>query len=100
MKNKVHILEKEGYVFNFFDEIKNKITGIDHNFLNDYNIVNISGKILYVEGHQGLTIITSSQLAFKIKKGRVVIDGENFVLNELTDNTILLYGKINKVEIF
>ena len=90
----------EGYVFNFFNEIKNKASSIDNNFLNDYNIINISGKLLYVEGHLGVTIISDSQIAFKVKKGRVVVDGEGLFLCELTDNTLTVQGKINKMEIF
>lgn len=89
----------EGYVFNFFDEIKSKVN-LDHNLLNDYNIINISGKLLYVEGHQGVTIITKEMVAFKIKKGRVVVEGQDIILNELTENTLLLQGKIIKMEIF
>lgn len=86
-------------MFNFFDEIKNKVN-LDHNLLNDYNIINISGKLLYVEGHQGVTIITKEMVAFKIKKGRVVVEGQDIILNELTENTLLLQGKITKMEIF
>ena len=89
----------EGYVFNFFDEIKSKVN-LDHNLLNDYNIINISGKLLYVEGHQGVTIITKEMVAFKVKKGRVVVEGHDMILNELTENTLLLQGKITKMEIF
>ncbi len=89
----------EGYVFNFFDEIKSKVN-LDHNLLNDYNIINISGKLLYVEGHQGVTIITKEMVAFKVKKGRVVVEGQDMILNELTENTLLLQGKIIKMEIF
>lgn len=90
----------EGYVFNFFDEIKNKAVGIDNNLLNDFNIINLSNKLLYVEGHQGVTIINSEMIAFKVKKGRVVIEGEGLFLCELTDNTLTLQGKINKMEMF
>lgn len=86
-------------MFNFFDEIKSKVN-LDHNLLNDYNIINISGKLLYVEGHQGVTIITKEMVAFKVKKGRVVVEGHDMILNELTENTLLLQGKITKMEIF
>lgn len=87
-------------MFNFFNEIKNKASGIDYNLLNEYNIINLSGKLLYVEGHQGVTIISSDMVAFKIKKGRVVVEGKDLVLSELTSNTLLLQGVIIKVEIF
>lgn len=87
-------------MFNFFDEIKSKIGNCDYNLYNDYNLVNISGKLLYAEGHQGLTILSSDMIAFKIKKGRVVVEGEGLILKELTDNTLLIQGKIIKTEIF
>ena len=87
-------------MFNFFDEIKNKAGSIDGDLYNDFNIVNISGRLLYVEGHLGLTILSSTTIAFKIKKGRVVVDGENLFLRELTYNTLLIQGKIQKTEMF
>ena len=93
-------LKVEGYVFNFFDEIKNKAVGVDNNLLNDFNIINLSGKLLYVEGHQGVTVINQDMIVFKVKRGRVVIEGEGLFLCELTDNTLTLQGKINKMEIF
>ena len=87
-------------MFNFFNEIKNKAVNIDHNLLREYNIINLSSKILYVEGHLGVTIITKEMVAFKVKRGRVEVSGEDLFLNELTDNTLLLQGKISKMEIF
>ena len=84
-------------MFNFFDEIKKKSDG---SMLNDFNLVNISGKILYVEGHLGLTVMTAESIAFKIKGGRIVIEGENLFLSELSENTMLIKGKIIKMEQF
>lgn len=86
-------------MFNFFDEIKHK-TAHYKDMLHDFNIVNISGRLLYVEGHAGLTVLTSDMIAFKINKGRVVVEGEDMILSELTSNTILIEGKIIKTEIF
>lgn len=86
-------------MFNFFDEIKNKFVG-NGDILTDFNIINMSGKILYIEGHCGVVTINSNLVIIKIKKGRVVIDGENFVLKELSENTLLLQGKIIKMEMF
>ena len=93
-------LKVEGYVFNFFNEIKNKAVGIDYNLLNDFNIINLSGKLLYVEGHQGITILNQEMIAFKVKRGRVVVEGKGLFLCELTDNTLTIQGQISKMEIF
>ena len=84
-------------MFNFFDEIKKKAEGVN---LKEFNLVNLSGNILYVEGHNGLTVITPQMIAFKIKNGRVVVEGESLFLSELTDNTMIIKGKIVKTEQF
>ena len=86
-------------MFNFFKEISEKID-LDHDLINEFNIVNMSGKALYVEGHKGVTLISSETVAFKIKRGRVVVEGDKLTLKELSQNTILLQGKIKKMEIF
>lgn len=86
-------------MFNFFDEIK-KRAYINEEFFSDFNIVNMSGKLVYIEGHLGLTVLSPQTIVFKVKKGRVVIDGENMILAELTDNTMLVQGKITKTEFF
>lgn len=85
-------------MFNFFDEIKKRIN--DTNFTSEFNIINMSGKIAYVEGHLGLLTINPQMISFKIKNGRVVIEGDDLMLCELTENTILIKGKVKKVEIF
>ena len=86
-------------MFNFFDEIKKKASHCK-DILNEFNIINISSRLLYVEGHMGLTVLTHDQIAFKIKKGRVVVEGNNLILKELTSNTLLIEGNIVKTEIF
>lgn len=86
-------------MFNFFNELKAKAGGKDELFC-EFNLVNMSGHLIYVEGHLGLTILSPTMIAFKIKKGRIVIEGENLILSELTDNTMLIQGKIVKMEQF
>ena len=86
-------------MFNFFDEIKQKANRCK-DLIHDYNLVNISGRLLYVEGHMGLTVLTEEMIAFKVNKGRVVVEGESMILAELTSNTMLIEGKIFKTEIF
>lgn len=85
-------------VFNFFDEIRKKSP--DAELLNSFNLVNISGGLLYVEGHYGVTVLTSEMVAFKVKKGRIVVEGENLKLLELSENTMIIQGKIVKTELF
>lgn len=85
-------------MFNFFGELKNNVK--DLNKLENFNIINISNKILYAEGHKGLVTLSKDVIAFKIKGGRIVIEGSDMFLMELTENTIKISGNIKKVESF
>ena len=58
-------------MFNFFDEIKKKGNG---ELFKGFNIVNISGKMLYVEGHLGLMVINNNEICFKVKSGRILVE--------------------------
>ena len=86
-------------MFNFFDELKSRAK-FDDDLLSQYNMVNISGKLLYIEGHKGVTTISSTSVEFYIKRGKVKVEGENLFLIEMTQNTLLLRGEIKKVENF
>jgi len=85
-------------VFNFFDEIKKKFK-LENNVLDEFNIINLSGKALYIEGHNGLLKLSKEKISFKIKKKIIDVEGENMILKELTYNTILIQGDIKKTEI-
>lgn len=87
-------------MFNFFDEIKKNVSKIDNSVLGSYTLVNISGKILYVEGHLGLTTLSKEVIVFKVKGGRIVCEGKDLVLDELSENTLKIVGQISKVEAF
>ncbi len=87
-------------MFNFFEEIKGQLRRVDKNLLSSYNMVNLSGTILYVEGHLGLTVLSPTVISFKIKKGRVEVEGENLFLSELSSNTLKIEGQIKRVEEF
>lgn len=87
-------------MFNFFGEVKESLKNSKDLNLSSYNIINISGKILYVEGHCGLVTLSKEIIAFKINGGRVVVEGEDMLLQELTENTLKISGKIKKVESF
>ncbi len=86
-------------MFNFFEEIKKSISKIEPQILSSYNMINISGRILYVEGHLGLTLLSKETITFKVKKGRAIVEGEDLTLAELTDSTIKITGIIKKVEV-
>ncbi|MBQ2713431.1 MAG: YabP/YqfC family sporulation protein [Clostridia bacterium] len=86
-------------IFNFFSELKEKC-GIKLEQITPYNIVNIGGQIVYIEGHKGLLKLSSETISLKLKSGLVEVKGNNMFLKELSENTILIQGKIYKIEVF
>lgn len=85
-------------MFNFLSEIKENLKGSKNLDLSSFNIINISGKMLYVEGHLGLVTLSKEVISFKVKKGVVLVEGKDMVLSELSENTIKIVGTIKKVE--
>ncbi len=83
-------------MFNFFKEIMGKV---DADVLpNSFNIVNVAGRLLYLEGHLGLQELSKELVVLKIKGGCVHICGQQLSLAELSENTVKIAGKICKVE--
>ncbi len=86
-------------MFNFFNELKKSLSHYQQQTITNYHLVNVSGKMLYVEGHLGLTILSKEMIAFKVKGGRVTVEGANLILSELTENTMKIVGDIKKTEV-
>ncbi len=83
-------------MFNFFVEIKSGLGEIQKK----YNIVNVSGKLVYIEGHKGLSILSKELICLKIKKGNIKIEGQNLILKEIYDECAKITGIIEKIEVF
>lgn len=85
-------------MFNFFDEIKNKVKTTKEDFFDNFNIVNLSGKIVYVEGHMGLVLLSKEKIIFKVKRGQVSVEGKDLKMPEISENTLLISGQVERVE--
>lgn len=86
-------------MFNFFSELKTKCN-LQTKFGATYNIINIDGQIVYVEGHKGILTLSSEKISCKLKTGFFVITGTSMFIKELTPDTVLVQGKIQKIEVF
>lgn len=84
-------------MFNFFEQIKNELM-LETSMFDSYNLINMSNKIVYVEGHRGVFLISEDCISFKIKKGVILVYGENLVLKKITKTTLTIQGNIKKVE--
>lgn len=85
-------------MFNFLNEIKENLKNPENYGFESFNIINISGKILYAEGHLGLITLSKEIVSFKVKKSVIMVEGKGLILSELNENTIKICGEIKKVE--
>jgi len=85
-------------MFNFFGEVKEKIKNPNKFKFDAFNVINISGHMIYAEGHTGLVGLSKEQISFKVKGGIIVVQGSDMFLEELSENTIKICGNIKKVE--
>jgi len=86
-------------MFNYFSELK-KHFKIPDKFFNSYNIVNVSGNLVYIEGQKGLLTLRDDVVSFKLKTGVVEIKGMGLKLRDLGPDTVAVQGKIYKIEVF
>ncbi|MBO5884999.1 MAG: YabP/YqfC family sporulation protein [Clostridia bacterium] len=84
-------------MFNFFNEIISDY-GLENNLLNSFNIINMSNKIVYIEGQKGLFSISSTKISILVKNLKINILGENLVVKKITETTITVMGKIKQIE--
>ena len=85
-------------MFNFFNELKSNIKSVKDEAFKNYNLINVSGNLLYVEGHMGLVSLSKENISFRVRGATIVVDGEDMRLLEMTENTLKIIGKIKKVE--
>ena len=84
-------------MFNFFSELVADF-GIEVDKANSFNIVNMSNKLVYIEGQKGVVKIGSESMSIRVKGGVVVVFGQNLKLKKITGTTVCIVGKIEGIE--
>lgn len=83
-------------MINLINEIVEKIKVNSY----DYQIVNISGKAVYIYNHLGIVVFSDTQMVFKLKgKKTLMIFGEELSLIEMDKTSVLVSGIIVKTEV-
>jgi sporulation protein YqfC len=80
----------------FLDELY-KITGLPFpETFNDYKLVNVAGKTIYVQNYLKLISYNKEKIVLKVKNNELNIDGKNLTISELSNKNILVKGYIFK----
>lgn len=84
-------------MFNFFNELTNSLN-LEFDAVGSFNLVNISNKVVYVEGQKQILKISSEQIIIKVKNGEISITGQDLVIKRITNTTLIIIGKIKQIE--
>ena len=84
-------------MFNFFNELALEY-GATIGDWNNFNLVNISNKLVYVEGQKGVIKISTECMTFRVKKSIISVFGQNLIIKRITDTTLVIQGEIKQIE--
>lgn len=84
-------------MFNFFEEMATMF-GINLGKYDSFNLVNISNKLMYVEGQKGIIKITPDCITFRVKNGVISVFGQNLTIKRIAENVLVIQGEIKQVE--
>jgi len=63
-----------------------------------YEYVNLSGKVIYVQGYGDILNFDDTHIILKLKDGELHIKGQNLNIRDLNPHSILIEGRILIVE--
>ena len=63
----------------------------------NYRLVNLGGKMLYVEGIKSVVSLGSDEMQFQLKKGLLKVLGEGLSINYLDKTTCTIQGDITSM---
>ncbi|MCL2861235.1 MAG: YabP/YqfC family sporulation protein [Firmicutes bacterium] len=82
----------------FFSEVA-KTMGLDSlRIASGYQVINYNGEAAYVEGFVQVLSIDNNEIVLKLKKGKIVISGENLSVASLETGAIIVKGNIKEVK--
>lgn len=84
-------------MFNFFSEIKKELKL--PTFEGGYNLVNVDGRVVYVEGHRGLVSLADEKVMFKVKDKIITVTGKELKLKILSSVTLSITGEIESINL-
>ena len=64
---------------------------------NGYNVINFGGRYCYVEGVGRVVGIDESVVTLKVKGAEITISGENLMIEELDEGTVIIKGRIGGI---
>ncbi len=84
---------------NFFDEICES-AGLEASTIKgNYKLAMLGFNAVYIEGHKGLIVFSTTEMSFKVKNGTLKIIGEKLELRNFSKEAAEIKGKIKNIEL-
>ncbi len=65
-----------------------------------YQVVNLSGKAVYIYNHLGIVVFSPEQMVFKVKERKtLLINGIDLSIIEMDSSSAVIGGTINSIEV-
>ncbi len=64
-----------------------------------YKLTLLNGKELLIEGHKGVLEYLENSLTVRIRGGKLSVQGESVIIDEINEEELLVKGKIDKIEV-
>ena len=78
-------------MFDFFCELFGELDKKSYRFQVD------NGKKIVIQGYKNILLITESRISIRLFDGELEIKGKNLKIKELSQNTLIVSGKINSI---
>jgi sporulation protein YqfC len=67
--------------------------------IDDFKIVQISSKVIYVSNYKKIIDYTNTHLVLKVKNNTIEIEGENLFLSQINKSEIVVKGTIISIKL-
>ncbi len=85
-------------MFFLLDEIS-KLSGLPLEMINGgFRFINFCNRAVYIEGYTALIDVNLNEIAIKLKKGLVKLNGDDLKIKNMTLDTLLVTGDIRQIE--
>ena len=79
------------------DELDSLVTNELGLTLKEYRYINVGGKLLYIEGQNGILNLSKEEISFRLRKKVITVKGSDLYIKYYDNSTAIVGGSIISV---
>lgn len=83
-----------GGIMGLIENVKNNFSSDELSFYAGFRLVMIGANALFIEGVKGLIYYTETEIAFALKKGKVIVKGKGLYVKKYCEGDAVVCGEI------